>query len=120
MPNRIYIAPGGKHCGVKRDKTFHLFVGERINFVIPAIDVTFIDAANVYKQNVLGVVLTGMGRDGFLGAKKIQAVGGKIFAEHESTCVIPSMPKAIIEGKYADEVVPLHNIPVIIRKYGWI
>ncbi|MFX0125224.1 MAG: chemotaxis-specific protein-glutamate methyltransferase CheB [Candidatus Hodarchaeota archaeon] len=120
LPNRIYIAPGGKHCSIKRDKTFHLFVDERVNFVIPAIDVTFTSAADVYKQNVLGIVLTGMGKDGLIGAEKIKTVGGKIIAEHESTCVIPSMPKAIIEGKYADEVVPLHNIPIIIRKYGWI
>ena len=120
LSNHVYVAPGGKHCGIRRNKTFHLFKEKRINFVIPAIDVTFIDAANIYKQNVLGVVLTGMGRDGFMGAEKIKAVGGKIFAEHESTCVISSMPKAVIDGKYADEVVPLHNIPMTIQKYGWI
>ncbi|UCG01191.1 MAG: response regulator [Candidatus Heimdallarchaeota archaeon] len=120
LPNRVYIAPGGKHCGINRDKTFRLFIDERINFVIPAIDVTFVDAARVYKKNVLGIVLTGMGKDGFLGAEKIKSVGGKIFAEHESTCVIPSMPKAIIEGKYADEIIPLHKIPILIHKHGWI
>ena len=120
LPNRIYIAPGGKHCGISKDKTFHIFGDERINFVIPAIDVTFIDAAKVYKQNVLGIILTGMGKDGFMGAKQIKAVGGKIFAEHESTCVISSMPKAVIDGNFVDEIVPLHNIPNTIQKYGWI
>lgn len=119
-PNCIYIAPGGKHCGIRRDKTIHLFEDERVNFVIPSIDITFTDAARVYKENVLGIVLTGMGKDGFLGAEKIKAVGGKIFAEHESTCVIPSMPNAIIKGKYADEIVPLHNITRKIENYGWI
>ncbi|MFX1505255.1 MAG: chemotaxis-specific protein-glutamate methyltransferase CheB [Promethearchaeota archaeon] len=120
LPNCIYIAPGGKHCGIRKNKTFHLFEDVRINFVIPAIDVTFADAARVYKQDVLGIVLTGMGKDGSTGAEKIKAVGGKIFAEHESTCVIPSMPNAIIEGKYADEIVPLHNITRVIESYGWI
>ena len=118
--NKVYIAPGGKHCGLKSGKSFHLFGDERVNYVIPAIDVTFIDAAAVYGKNVLGIVLTGMGKDGFEGAKKIKAAGGKIFAEHESTSIIYAMPKAIAEGKLADEIVPLHNIPNSIRRYGWI
>ncbi len=118
--NRVYVAPGGKHCGIKKGKTFHVFVEERINYVIPAIDVTFVSAARVYKENVLGIVLTGMGKDGFEGARKIKAAGGTIFAEHESTSVIYAMPKAIVEGNLADRVVPLHNIPAVSRRRGWI
>lgn len=120
LPNRVYIAPGGKHCGINKGKTFRLFEEKRINYVIPAIDVTFTTAANIYGKNVLGIVLTGMGKDGLGGAKEIKASGGKIFAEHESTCVINSMPKAIVAENLADEVVPLHAIPTLIRNHGWI
>ncbi len=118
--SKVYIAPGGKHCGINSGKILKLFIDERVNYVIPAIDVTFIDAAKIYGENVLGIVLTGMGKDGFEGARKIKAAGGKIFAEHESTSIIYAMPKAIAVGKLADEIVPLHNIPHLLRKYGWI
>ncbi|MFX1286006.1 MAG: chemotaxis-specific protein-glutamate methyltransferase CheB [Promethearchaeota archaeon] len=119
-PNRVYIAPGGKHCAINKGRSFRIYVDKRVNFLIPAVDITFATAAKVYKENILGIVLTGMGKDGFNGAKKIKAVGGKIFAEHESTSVIYAMPKAIVEGELADEVVALHNIPLTIKKHGWI
>lgn len=113
-PNRVYIAPGGRHCAVKDGRRFHLHNGPKVNFLRPAIDVTLISASEVYRENILGVILTGMGKDGYEGAKRIKAIGGKIFAEHESTCVIYGMPKVIIEGGLADRVAPLHTIPAII------
>ena len=77
---------------------------------MPAIDVTFESAAKVYKENIIGVILTGMGKDGFEGSKQIKAVNGNIIAEHESTCVIYGMPKKVIEGKLVDTVVPKEKI----------
>ena len=119
-PNRIYIAPGGKHCAIQKAKRFKLYKGEKVNFLMPAIDVTFDSAARVYKENIIGVILTGMGKDGFEGSKKIKAVNGSIIAEHESTCVIYGMPKAVIEGKLVDTVVPLHKIPSVLSKLCWV
>jgi two-component system chemotaxis response regulator CheB len=109
-PNRIYIAPGGKHCAIQGRKRFKLYKGEKVNFLMPAIDVTFESAAKEYKENIIGVILAGMGKDGLEGSKKIKAVNGSIIAEHESTCVIYGMPKAVIEGKLADTVVPRDEI----------
>lgn len=119
-PNRVYIAPGGVHCEIEQGKTFRLTPGERINFVIPAIDVTLITGAKVYGKNILGIILTGMGQDGCDGAREIKSVGGNILTEHESTSVIYSMPKCIVESNLADEVVALHNIPSAIRRRGWV
>ena len=120
QPNRIYIAPGGKHCAIHKTKRFRLYKGEKVNFLMPAIDVTFNSAAKVYGKNIVGVILTGMGRDGFEGSKKIKAVDGSIIAEHESTCVIYGMPKAVIEGKLVDTVVPLHKIPSVLSELCWV
>ncbi|MHA1945303.1 MAG: chemotaxis-specific protein-glutamate methyltransferase CheB [Candidatus Hodarchaeales archaeon] len=119
-PNRIYIAPGGKHCAIQERKRFKLYKGEKVNFLMPAIDVTFESASKVYKENVIGVILTGMGKDGFEGSRKIKAVNGSIIAEHESTCVIYGMPKAVIEGKLVDTVAPLLEIPSELSKLCWI
>lgn len=117
MPNRVYVAPGGKHCAIKEAKRFRIYKGEKVNFLMPAIDVTLISAIQVYKANVIGIILTGMGKDGYEGAKKIKRAGGKIIAEHESTCVIYGMPKAVIEGNLVNYVVPLHKIPTVLSKY---
>ena len=119
-PNHIYIAPAGKHCLINRNKRIKLMVGEKVNFVIPAADVTFESVAKTYGKDCLGIILTGMGQDGVNGAKLIRNSGGKIIAEDESTCIIPSMPKAVIEANLADRISPLHKIPTSIRGLGWI
>ena len=119
-PNRIYIAPGGKHCAISKGKKFNLFVGEKVNFLMPAVDITLETSINAYNgENVLGVILTGMGKDGFDGAREIKAYGGKIIAEHESTCVIYGMPKAVVESDIADMVIPLHDIPKALKSIQW-
>ncbi|MHA2295619.1 MAG: chemotaxis-specific protein-glutamate methyltransferase CheB [Candidatus Hodarchaeales archaeon] len=120
MPNNIYVTPGKKHCIIEKGKKFKLVTGEKVNYVIPSIDVTFISAARIYKQNVLGIILTGMGKDGTNGANQIKKKGGKIFAEHESTCLVYSMPRNVIEANLVDKILPLHEIPSAILKSGWI
>jgi two-component system chemotaxis response regulator CheB len=119
-PNKIYIAPGGFHCVIVQGKAIQLVDGEKVNFVIPAIDVTFDSAAAVYGKNVLGIVLTGMGHDGLNGAIKIKTNGGTVFAEHESTSIIASMPNAVISAGKADKVIPLHKIPSELRLSKWV
>jgi two-component system chemotaxis response regulator CheB len=119
-PNRIYIAPGGKHCAIQETKRFKLYKGEKVNFLMPAIDVTFDSAAKVYGNNIIGVILTGMGKDGYEGSKKIKAVNGVVIAEHESTCVIYGMPKAVIEGKLVDTVAPRDKIPSVLSNLCWV
>ncbi|MFX0138889.1 MAG: chemotaxis protein CheB, partial [Candidatus Hodarchaeota archaeon] len=78
QPRNIFIAPTGKHCIIEPGKWINLVDGEKVNFVIPAADVTFRSAAKVYGKETLGIILTGMGRDGFEGAKIIKSFGGKI------------------------------------------
>ncbi|MHA1975328.1 MAG: chemotaxis-specific protein-glutamate methyltransferase CheB [Candidatus Hodarchaeales archaeon] len=120
QPNRVYIAPGGKHCAIHKTKRFRLYKGEKVNFLMPAIDVTFDSGAEVYGNNIIGVILTGMGKDGFEGSKKIKAVNGSIIAEHKSTCVIYGMPKVVIEGKLVDTGIPLHKISSVLSGFCWV
>ena len=76
----------------------------------PSADVMMTDAARVYGGSVLGVLMTGMGRDGAKGMKMIKTSGGRTIAEDESTCVVYGMPKAAIDSGAVDKVTPLGDI----------
>ncbi len=77
----------------------------------PSADGVMTAAARLAGDRTVGVLLTGMGRDGALGMKAIKDRGGHTIAEDESTCVVFGMPRAAIEMGAADRVLPLHEIP---------
>lgn len=109
----VYIAPGDFHMGVKAVNSnvqIYLDKSEKINNVRPAVDFTLLKVSEIYRSNTIAVILTGMGRDGAKGAFKVKYYGGKIIAEHESTCVVYGMPKAVVEEGYADYVLPADKI----------
>lgn len=106
----VYIAPGGKHMEIGSNKTIKLNLEPQIWGVRPAVDKLFISAAKIYKDSLLGAILTGMGRDGADGIVAIKKAGGATISEDESTCVIYGMPKAAYETNMIDEVIPLYDI----------
>ena len=63
-----------------------------------------------YGNEVVSVILTGMGQDGANGMEKIKKAGGYVIAESEETCVVYGMPKAVVDRGLADEVLPVQNI----------
>ncbi|MEG0132531.1 MAG: chemotaxis response regulator protein-glutamate methylesterase [Clostridium sp.] len=107
--NVVYVAPGGKHMEVDKN-VISLNIEPSIWGVRPAVDKLFISASRVYKENILGVILTGMGKDGANGIVEIKKSGGITISEDESTCVIYGMPKAAYETNMVDEVIPLYDI----------
>lgn len=110
VPNTVLIAPAGKHCIISLGGRIVLSDDPPLWGVRPAADITFTSAATVLRSRVIGVVLTGMGRDGASGLGMIKAKGGRTLAEHESTCVIYGMPKAAIESGAAEQAVPLDSM----------
>ena len=76
----------------------------------PSIDVTMKSVANVYGENAVGVILTGMGEDGARGMKTIKRKNGRTIAQDETTSMIFGMPKRVIEEGDADYVLPLFEI----------
>ena len=105
----VYIAPGGKHMTVI-DKKIRLNLEPSIWGVRPAVDKLFVSAVKEYRNNLLGVILTGMGRDGADGIVAIKQAGGYTISEDESTCVIYGMPRAAFETNMVDEVIPLYDV----------
>jgi two-component system chemotaxis response regulator CheB len=100
-PGRIYIAPGGFHLEVKRllgRNVFALNEGEPENSCRPAVDVLFRSVAKTYRDQALGVVLTGMGSDGLKGAQAIKDAGGVILVQDRESSAVWGMPGAIVDA----------------------
>ncbi|ARU42322.1 hypothetical protein CCB80_14670 [Armatimonadetes bacterium Uphvl-Ar1] len=97
VPGQAYVAPGG--CHLVLDSKLHLQTNddEKIHGVKPAADFLFESGAKFLGSRALGVVLTGMGRDGAAGALAIKKAGGSVIGEAECSCVIYGMPKAAKE-----------------------
>jgi two-component system chemotaxis response regulator CheB len=79
------------------------------------VDELFVSLAKVFGPRTIGVVLTGMGRDGLEGARAIKAAGGVVLAEAESTCTVYGMPRVLAEAGLADRMVPISEMAVAIR-----
>jgi two-component system chemotaxis response regulator CheB len=107
--NSALIAPGGYHMIVNNGK-IRLNKGKLVNAIRPSVDVTMQSIAKTYGSNVIGVLLTGMGKDGAEGMKAIKEKGGKTIACDEKTSVIFGMPKEAIKLGCVDEIVPLYEI----------
>lgn len=118
VPGVALIAPGGYHLFLEH-QTSHSVIA-RIDpnpsdlIHIPSIDLTFSDVANIYQNRSLGVILTGMGKDGVDGLQKIKNYGGSSIAEDESTCVVFGMPEVAIQRGIVDRVAPVYDIAEII------
>lgn len=106
----VYIAQGGSHMEVSLDKKIRLTKDPSIWGVRPAVDKLFISAAKVYKNKLMSIVLTGMGKDGANGSIEVKKQGGFTISEDESTCTIYGMPKAAFETGIIDEVLPLGQV----------
>jgi two-component system chemotaxis response regulator CheB len=109
----IYIAKGDYHLLVNRRgregfATLNQAAPE--NFCRPAVDVLFDSAASAYGASVLGVVLTGMGHDGYRGAKLIRQAGGNIIVQDEATSVVWGMPGVVANAGLATQVLPLDRV----------
>ena len=81
-----------------------------VHGVKPAADVTLKSAAQAFGARVVGVVLTGMGRDGALGLAAVKAAGGRTIAQDKNSSTVYGMPKAAVEMGVVDEVLALDRI----------
>ncbi|WP_018962681.1 chemotaxis-specific protein-glutamate methyltransferase CheB [Coprothermobacter platensis] len=115
QPNKVYIVTGGKH-GIVSDNQLDIIDGPPVNGVKPAADLLFASAGESYKSQTLGVVLTGMGKDGLEGSKIIKQMGGKVIAESENTAVVWGMPGEIAKNGLADAVEDLELLPEVVER----
>jgi two-component system, chemotaxis family, protein-glutamate methylesterase/glutaminase len=109
------IAPGDRHLECNPDGSVRIVDGPEVNGVKPSADVTMRSAAQVFGRRCVGVVMTGMGRDGCDGMRAIKSAGGATLVQDESSCVIYGMPRACVEAGVADRVVGLDHLADAVR-----
>lgn len=113
MSGHAYIAPGDQHLEVIRDGAKYrcrLRDTDPVNRHKPAVDVLFDSVAKNVGKNAIGVVLTGMGKDGAMGLKRMKDAGARTVVQDEKTSVIWGMPGSAFEAGGADLVLPLDDI----------
>jgi two-component system chemotaxis response regulator CheB len=109
LPDRIIIAPGDAHLTVDVVGGSHvvrLITGPVPSGCLPSLDPMLASAGAVFGARALGVVLTGMGRDGVEGAGRMVACGGSILAQDAASCAVWGMPRAVLEAGLACAVMP--------------
>lgn len=108
LPGHAYVAPGGHHLKVQlgpRGLLSHVYEGDLVSGHQPSVDVLFHSVADQVGQRSVGVVLTGMGRDGASGLRAMRDVGAMTLGQHEADCVVYGMPRAAMEiGAVAAEL----------------
>jgi two-component system chemotaxis response regulator CheB len=121
LRGRALIAPGNHHLLLKRSGARY-FVEVKDGPLVcrhrPSVDVLFRSAARYAGQNVVGVILTGMGDDGARGMLEMKQAGAFTIAQDEATCVVFGMPKEAIKLNGVDKILPLQNIARSILSYA--
>jgi two-component system chemotaxis response regulator CheB len=113
VPDRILVAPGDAHLTLEPGAgraVVRLTHGRCSSGCMPSVDPMLASVAAIYGSGALGVVLTGMGRDGVEGAARVVASGGSILAQDEASCAVWGMPRAILEAGLACAVLPPDKI----------
>jgi two-component system chemotaxis response regulator CheB len=116
----VLIAPGGLHMQLRKTAGqyfVHVLDGPPVNRHKPSVDVLFKSAAECGGQDVLGIIMTGMGDDGARGMKVLHDGGARTVAQNEETCVVFGMPKEAIKLQAVDEILPLESIARAIMKF---
>ena len=116
-PGRILIAPGNAHmrCVSMGDgAAIRLSTARSISRCLPSVDPMLESVAAIYGVRALGVMLSGMGRDGLIGAQTIAGVGGTMVVQDRASSVIWGMPGAVVAGGLADAILPPDEIGQLI------
>ncbi|OED00388.1 MULTISPECIES: protein-glutamate O-methylesterase CheB [Rhizobium] len=116
---KIYLAPGGeRHLRVANSAAPHcrLVDGGPVNGHRPSVDVLFDSVAELAGRNAVGVILTGMGRDGAAGLLKMRHAGARTIGQNEKTCVVYGMPRVAHELGAVEQQFPLNAIGEEILK----
>ena len=118
-PGLVLIAPGGMHMTfASNGKGTSVVIGPEPSGTLyrPCADVMMLSAVEAFRAPLLGLIMTGMGKDGLEGLKQIKRNGGYVVAQNEESCVVYGMPRAAVDEGIADAVLPLDEIPKALMK----
>jgi len=115
----VYVAPGDYHMVPVRegsDVFITLNQEPEVNYCRPAADPMIEGLVHAYGKHLMLLVLTGMGHDGLMGARKLFDTGGTVVAQDKDSCVVWGMPKAVVEHNLCKAVLPLSKIPAYLAQ----
>ncbi|MCY6484814.1 chemotaxis response regulator protein-glutamate methylesterase [Clostridium aestuarii] len=113
IPGKVLIAPGDQHMTISKKGNGYIVrcsYGEKVNGHCPSVDVLFNSVAKEAGDNAIGIILTGMGRDGAKGILNMRKNGAKTLGQDEKSCVVYGMPKAAYEIGGVEKQLPLDSI----------
>jgi two-component system, chemotaxis family, protein-glutamate methylesterase/glutaminase len=111
LPGHVFLAPGGsQHLEITADLRCRLKTADRVNGHCPSVDVLFDSIARTRKGDAIGVILTGMGKDGAAGLLSMRKAGAKTFGQSEGSCIVYGMPKAAFEIGAVEKQLPLDKL----------
>lgn len=114
--NAIYIVPADYHLLFENNAMMSLDSSEKMNYSRPSIDVTFRSAAEVYGENVTGILLSGANADGVEGLSYIKKYKGKVWIQDPETAEVDYMPRHAIEEIDYDLIITPHNLAHYIKQ----
>lgn len=112
----VYLAPANYHMSVELGNHFALSTEEMVNNSRPAIDITLSTSAFVYKEKLIGILLSGANRDGAVGMKSIHDRGGYTIVQEPSECMIDTMPKAALAATKINHIMKVDQIIDFFRE----
>ena len=110
MTGVAYLAPANYHMYIDANNQFSLSTEEPVNHSRPSIDVTFCYLANTYKEDAIGILLSGANKDGALGLKAIKDAGGTVIVQSPDECQVKTMTVAAIKTTEVDYIMYTNNI----------
>lgn len=120
LPGHAYIAPGDKHLLLARSGANYvtrLSDSEPVNRHKPSVDVLFDSAAVNAGKNAIGIIMTGMGKDGAVGMLSMKDAGSHNFAQNEESCVVYGMPREAVAHGGVHEIAHLKDLPKMVLHY---
>lgn len=113
---KVYLAPANYHLSVELGHYFSLSTEEMVNNSRPAIDITLGTCAYVYRDKLIGILLSGANKDGGMGMKHIKDRGGTTIVQDPSECMIDTMPKAAMNLTTIDHVLKVEQIIQFLKE----
>jgi two-component system chemotaxis response regulator CheB len=113
QPGKVLIAPGGKQMAFSTSGSrvaVEIYDGPQDVLYRPSADIMMTSAAETFQGPLLGIIMTGMGKDGVEGLKKIRSKGGYIIGQDEESCIVYGMPRAAMEEGLVDSALSLDSI----------
>jgi two-component system, chemotaxis family, protein-glutamate methylesterase/glutaminase len=115
---KVYVAPGDHHLEFNNYPALRAVITQDppVNFCRPAVDPMFASLAKIYANEVLAIILTGMGKDGTDGSRHIAAAGGNILSQDEDSSVVWGMPRAVAKAGLSSFIGPIEQISATVNR----